>query len=72
VKRHHAALEVPDGIEPAGLDFLEGFQGWVAQLPPPAASEKESVLTQAKHALQKDKGPPRAQPPKTEPRRGKK
>jgi|GEM_PF-3200769 hypothetical protein len=39
---------------------------------PPAASEKEGVLTQTKHALQKDKGPPKAQPPKTEPESGEK
>ena len=43
--------------------FVEGISAGFAHLPPPASPEKESVLTQAT-ALQKDKGPPKAQPPK--------
>ena len=46
--------------------FVEGISAGFAHLPPPASPEKESVLTQATHALQKDKGPPKAQPPKIE------
>ena len=46
--------------------FVEGISAGFAHLPPPASPDKESVLTQATHALQKDKGPPKAQPPKIE------
>ena len=46
--------------------FVEGISAGFAHLPPPASPEKESVLTHATHALQKDKGPPKAQPPKIE------
>jgi hypothetical protein len=44
--------------------FVEGISAGFAHLPPPASPENESVLTQATHALEKDKGPPKAQPPK--------
>jgi hypothetical protein len=52
--------------------FVEGISAGFAHLPPPAASENEGVLTQTEHSLQKDKGPPKAPPPKTEPRSDKK
>jgi len=42
--------------------FVEGLSAGFAHLPPQTAPEKESVLKQAKRALQKDKGPPQAQP----------
>jgi hypothetical protein len=42
--------------------FVEGISAGFAHLPPPAAPEKEGVLKQTKNALQKDKGPPKAQP----------
>jgi hypothetical protein len=42
--------------------FVEGVSAGFAHLPPPAAPEKEGVLKQTKNALQKDKGPPKAQP----------
>jgi hypothetical protein len=44
--------------------FVEGVTGGFAYLPPPAADEKQGALTQAKNALEKDKGPPKAQPAK--------
>jgi hypothetical protein len=52
--------------------LVEGISAGFAQLPPPAASDKESVLTQTTHSLQKDEGPPKAQPPQTASRSGKK
>jgi hypothetical protein len=52
--------------------FVEGISAGFAHLPPGVAPEKEGVLTQAKHALQKNQGPPKAQPPKTDPGSGKK
>jgi len=42
--------------------FVEGLSAGFAHLPPQTAPEKESVLTQAKRALQKNKGAPKAQP----------
>lgn len=42
--------------------FVAGLESGFAHLPPPAASEKQSVLEQASHALSKDAGPPKAQP----------
>lgn len=42
--------------------FVEGISAGFAHLPPPAATEKEGVIKQTKNALQKDKGPPKAQP----------
>lgn len=44
--------------------FVEGVSAGFAHLPPPAAPETEGMLAQAKQSLQKDKGPPKAQPPK--------
>ncbi len=44
--------------------FVEGVSAGFAHLPPPAAPQSEGMLTQAKHSLEKDKGPPKAQPPK--------
>jgi len=44
--------------------FVEGISGGFDYLPPPAAGKKEGVVTQAKHALTKDAGPPKAQPTK--------
>jgi hypothetical protein len=45
--------------------FVEGIAGGFAHLPPPVAPEKKGPLTQAKDALTKAKGPPKAQPVKT-------
>jgi hypothetical protein len=44
--------------------FVEGITGGFNHLPPPTAEEKQGVLTQAKNALSKDAGPPKAQPTK--------
>lgn len=44
--------------------FVEGITSGFAHLPPRRAEEEQSVLAQAKDALEKDKGPPKAQPPK--------
>jgi hypothetical protein len=52
--------------------LVEGISAGFAQRRPPAASNKETVLTQTTHNLQKDEGPPKAQPPKTAPRSGRK
>jgi hypothetical protein len=52
--------------------LVEGISAGFARRPPPAASEKEGVLTQTTPALQEDKGQPKAQPPKTESGSGKK
>jgi len=42
--------------------FVEGISSGFTHLPPAEADKKEGVLTQAKHALDKDEGPPKAQP----------
>jgi hypothetical protein len=42
--------------------FVEGISSGFAHLPPPASEKKEGALTQAKHALEKKSGPPKAQP----------
>lgn len=42
--------------------FVEGVASGFAHLPPPTAASPESAVTQTKRALQKSKGPPRAQP----------
>lgn len=42
--------------------FVEGISAGFAHLPPPAAAEKEGLIKQTKNALEKDKGPPKAQP----------
>lgn len=42
--------------------FVEGIASGFAHLPPPEAPQKEGVLSQAKHALTKKEGPPKAQP----------
>lgn len=42
--------------------FVEGLASGFAHLPPPKAQEKQGVLAQAKDAVEKDKGPPKAQP----------
>jgi hypothetical protein len=42
--------------------FVEGLSSGFAHLPPKKADEKQGVLTQAKEALEKDEGPPKAQP----------
>ena len=44
--------------------FVEGITSGFAHLPPTKADQKEGVLTQAKEAVKKDKGPPKAQPAK--------
>ena len=42
--------------------FVEGMSASFHDVPPPAAEKKESVLGQAKHAVKKNAGPPKAQP----------
>ena len=42
--------------------FVEGISSGFSHLPPPTADKKEGVLRQAKDALDKDEGPPEAQP----------
>jgi hypothetical protein len=42
--------------------FVAGVTSGFANLPPRTALKKESVPTQAKHALEKSNGPPKAQP----------
>jgi hypothetical protein len=46
--------------------FVEGISSGFTHLPPPTADKKEGVLEQAKEALDKDEGPPEAQPAKAE------
>ena len=43
--------------------FVEGVAAGFENLPPGASSEKEGVIDQAKHAVKKSEGPPKAQPP---------
>jgi hypothetical protein len=52
--------------------FVEGISGGFANLPPPTAEKKQGVLKQAAEALDKDEGPPKAQPVKPEKGDGKK
>jgi uncharacterized protein YhdP len=47
--------------------FVEGISSGFAHLPPPTAEKKEGALSQAKHALNKEEGPPKAQPEKPKP-----
>lgn len=42
--------------------FVEGLSSGLANLPPDTAEEKQSVWKQTKDALEKDHGPPQAQP----------
>jgi hypothetical protein len=42
--------------------FVEGVSASFDRVPPPAAKKEEGVLTQARRALTKDRGPPKAQP----------
>jgi hypothetical protein len=44
--------------------FVEGVSAGFSNLPPPQAGKKQGVITQTKNALQKGKGPPKAQPEK--------
>jgi hypothetical protein len=44
--------------------FVEGISSGFAHLPPVTAAKKEGAVTQAKHALNKEEGPPKAQPEK--------
>jgi hypothetical protein len=44
--------------------FVEGIAGGFEHLPPPVAPKKEGAIAQAKDALTKGKGPPKAQPVK--------
>ena len=48
--------------------FVEGLSSGFAHLPPEKADQNQGVLAQAKDALQKENGPPKAQPPKPTPR----
>ena len=50
----------------------KGSRPGFTHLPPPASEKKQGVLSQAKEALEKDKGPPKAQPPKADAEAGKK
>jgi Domain of Unknown Function (DUF748) len=45
--------------------FVQGLTSGFVNLPPPTADQKEGALAQAKNALKKDQGPPKAQPPKS-------
>jgi hypothetical protein len=42
--------------------FVEGLTSGFSHVPPPTAEKKEGVVSQIKHALKKDEGPPKAQP----------
>lgn len=42
--------------------FVVGLQSGFAHLPPPTAEKREGVVEQAREALDKDAGPPQAQP----------
>jgi hypothetical protein len=42
--------------------FVQGLASGFAHVPPDTAEKKEGVVEQAKHALEKDHGPPKAQP----------
>jgi len=42
--------------------FVAGLESGFANLPPPAADKKQSLWEQTKNALEKGKGPPKAQP----------
>lgn len=44
--------------------FVEGLTSGFANVPPPIAEKKEGGLKQARNALRKNNGPPKAQPPK--------
>ena len=44
--------------------FVQGLTSGFAHLPPRKAEQPQGVLTQAKEALKKDEGPPKAQPVK--------
>jgi hypothetical protein len=45
--------------------FVQGLSSGFENLPPPTADKKEGKLEQAKNAIKKDKGPPKAQPTKS-------
>jgi hypothetical protein len=45
--------------------FVQGLASGFENLPPPTAEKKEGPAEQAKNALKKDKGPPKAQPAKS-------
>ena len=49
--------------------FVAGLSSGFARLPPAKADEKQSPLTQAKEAVTKDNGPPKAQPVQARTRR---
>ena len=51
--------------------FVEGISSGFAHLPPPTAEKKQGKLEQAKEALKKDKGPPKAQPEQPEQKKDK-
>jgi hypothetical protein len=42
--------------------FVEGVSESFSRLPPPTAEKDEGIVTQARRALSKDRGPPKAQP----------
>lgn len=45
--------------------FVQGLASGFENLPPPTAEKKEGALEQAKNAVKKDEGPPKAQPSKS-------
>ena len=47
--------------------FVEGLTSGFTHLPPEKTDDEQGVLTQAKDALKKDDGPPKAQPAKPAP-----
>jgi hypothetical protein len=42
--------------------FVEGMSASFQNVPPEHADDKQGILEQAKHAVKKDAGPPKAQP----------
>jgi hypothetical protein len=46
--------------------FVAGLESGFANLPPPSADEKQNLWSQTKEAVQKNAGPPKAQPSKDE------
>jgi hypothetical protein len=45
--------------------FVQGLASGFENLPPPTADKKEGKVQQTKNALEKDQGPPKAQPNKS-------
>jgi hypothetical protein len=52
--------------------FVEGISSGFAHLPPPTAEKQEGKIEQLREGLKKDEGPPEAQPPKPNAKKGEK